>query len=126
MNGHICNLAQSLKKIQLGKTRSRSYKNFGRVIVSKTEDLTEVKFDGGLVIQSCNPIWELYLAEALLSPDQEHSKAMLKYVASDCFVEREEGRVKASDKNFFISCLFQHKNPLLSVVLGDEVDAKDV
>ena len=122
MNGRICNLAQSLKKLQTGKIRSKEYKNFGLVMVTKTEEAIEVRFDGGLIILSHNPIWELYLAEALLSSEQEQSREALKYLASACFIEREEERVKVDNKDFFLSCLFQHKNPLLSVVLGDEVN----
>ena len=114
-----------MKKLQVGKTRFRSYKNFGEVMVTKIEDAIEVRFEGRLLILSYNPIWELYLAEALLSKP-ERSRGALKHIASACFVEHEDERVKVDDKNFFISCLFQHKNPLLSAVLGEKFDAEDV
>jgi hypothetical protein len=125
LNGRVCILAESLKKLQTGKTRLKKYKNFGLVTLTKTEEAIEVKFEGGLIILSHNPIWELYLAEALFS-ERERSKEALEYIASACFIEREKERVKVDNKDFFLNCLFQHKNPLLSVVLGDETNAENV
>jgi hypothetical protein len=125
----IYRLAQTLKDVPVGKTKRGRYLSVGKVNVARTERGAEIGFENGLFILTEDPLWELYLAEVLITTPLHSSEnyivRTLKCITKKCFITRNNQKIDVDNHEFFINCILRHENPLIMAVLKErgELDA---